>query len=66
MVVRVLRIMVLNSAGNVTRGECRDVSAEKTRRVKLFRARCTKFILLGNFRNARPAGLVRKFQLRRN
>jgi hypothetical protein len=36
MCVRALRITVLKSAGNFTRGECHDLSAEKIHRVKYF------------------------------
>ena len=36
MCVRALRITVLKSAGNFTRGECHELSAEKIRRVKCF------------------------------
>jgi hypothetical protein len=62
MSVRALRIMVLKSAGDFTRDEWRDVSAEKVRRVKLFRSRGTKFVARSNFPNAGAAGQVRKFQ----
>jgi hypothetical protein len=41
MCVRALRITVLKSAGNFTRDECHDLSAEKIQRVKCFMfARC--------------------------
>src|ERR1700682_4543510 len=36
MCVRALRITVLKSAGNFTRDECHDLSAEKIQRVKCF------------------------------
>ena len=49
MYVRALRITVLKSAGDFTRDECQDVSAEKVRRVKFFRARGAKFVAHGNF-----------------
>jgi hypothetical protein len=36
MCVRAVRIMVLKSAGNFTRDECHDLSAEKNQPVKCF------------------------------
>ena len=62
MSVRALCITVLKSAGDFTRDDWQDVSAEKIQRVKLFRARDAKFVARGNFTNAGPAGWVRKFQ----
>src|SRR5256885_11179669 len=57
MRVRVLRITVLKSAGNFTRDECHDLSAEKIQRVKCFIFTRSEFVASGNFRTpARPAG----------
>jgi hypothetical protein len=57
MVVRALRMMVLKSAGNFTRGECHDLSAEKARCVKLFVHKAQDLLRAGNFRTpARSSG----------
>ena len=60
--VRALRMTVLKSAGNFTRGECHDLSAEKARRVKLFVHAAQDLLRAGNFRNAGAVFPVRKFQ----
>jgi hypothetical protein len=63
MVVRALRIAVLKSAGNFTRDECRNLSAEKVRRVKLFCARGARFVARRQFSNTGAVVWVRKFQV---
>jgi hypothetical protein len=57
MVVHALRIVVLKSAGNFSRDECHDLSAEKVQRVKLFVHEARNFLRAGNFRTpARSSG----------
>ena len=56
MSVRALRITVLKSAGNFTRDECNDLSAEKIQRVKCFVFTRYGICSCRNFRTpARPA-----------
>jgi len=62
MCVRALRIAVLKSAGNFTRGECHDLSAEKIQRVNVLSSRSAEFVARQQFSNAGAAGCVRKFQ----
>jgi hypothetical protein len=62
MCVRALRMTVLKSAGNFTRGECHDLSAEKIQRVKCFISGGAEFVVCQQFSNAGAAGCVRKFQ----
>src|SRR6267154_1016865 len=62
MCVRALRITVLKSAGNFTRDECHDLSAEKIQRVKCFMFTSAEFVARWQFSNAGAAGWVRKFQ----
>jgi hypothetical protein len=62
MCVRALRMTVLKSAGNFTRGECHDLSAEKIQRVKCFISGGAEFVACQQFSNAGAAGCVRKFQ----
>jgi hypothetical protein len=62
MCVRALRITILKSAGNFTRDECHDLSAEKIQRVKCLCSRGAEFVACWQFSNAGPAGRVRKFQ----
>jgi hypothetical protein len=61
MCVPALRIRVLKSAGNFTRGECHDLSAEKIRRVKCFMFTRYEIVARKQFSNADAAGWVRKF-----
>jgi hypothetical protein len=57
MCVRALRMTGLKSAGNFTRGECRNLNAEKIQRVKCFVFTGADLLRLGNFRTpARSAG----------
>src|SRR5258707_8204022 len=65
MCVRALRITVLKSAGNFTRDECHDLSAEKIQRVKCFMfTRCGICCVLAIFERRRgPAGFE-NFRLR--
>ena len=44
MSVRALRITVLKSAGNFTRDECHDLSAENIQRVKCFMFTTVEFV----------------------
>jgi hypothetical protein len=60
--VRALRITVLKSAGNFTRDECHDLSAEKIQRVKCFMFTRCGIVARWQFSNAGAAGCVRKFQ----
>lgn len=54
MCVRALRITVLKSAGNFTRDECHDLSAEKIQRVKCFMfTRCGICCVLAIFERRR-------------
>jgi hypothetical protein len=54
MCVRALRITVLKSAGNFTRDECHDLSAEKIQRVKCFMfTRCGMCCVLAIFERRR-------------
>src|SRR6266436_488007 len=54
MRVRALRITVLKSAGNFTRDECHDLSAEKIQRVKCFMfTRCGICCVLAIFERRR-------------
>ena len=62
MSVRALRITVLKSAGNFTRDECNDLSAEKIQRVKCFVFTRYGICCVPQFSNAGAAGCVRKFQ----
>jgi hypothetical protein len=62
MYVRALRITVLKSAGNFTRGECYDLSAEKIQGVKCFMLTRYRIVARQQFSNAGAAGCVRKFQ----
>jgi hypothetical protein len=61
MSVRAMRMTVLESAGNFTRYECDDLSAEKIPRVKCFVFTRCGIRRAGNFRNAGAAGRVRNF-----
>ena len=63
MYVRALRITVLKSAGNFTRDECHDLSAEKILRVKCFMFTRCGIVACWQFSNAGAAGWVRKFQV---
>src|SRR5258707_14524117 len=63
MCVRALRITVLKSAGNFTRDECHDLSAEKIQRVKCLQAwhRITlASVCTGLSRTIRPRCLLRR------
>jgi hypothetical protein len=62
MYVRALRMTVLKSAANFTRGECHDLSAEKIHRVKCFMFTRYGIVARQQFSNAGAAGWVRKFQ----
>jgi hypothetical protein len=62
MCVRALRIAVLKSAGNFTRGECHDLSAEKIQRVNVLSSQSAEFVACQQFSNVGAAGCVRKFQ----
>jgi hypothetical protein len=62
MNVRALRMTVLKSAGNVTRGECHDLSAEKIPRVNVLTSQSAEFIACQQFSKAGTARCVRKFQ----
>jgi hypothetical protein len=62
MCVRALRITVLKSAGNFTRGECDDLSADKIHRVKCFMFTRYGIVARQQFSSAGAAGCVRKFQ----
>ena len=62
MCVRALRITVLKSAGNCTRGECHNLSAEKIHRVKCFMFSGYEIVTRSQFSNAGTASCVRKFQ----
>ena len=62
MYVRALRITVLKSAGNFTRGECHDLNAEKIQRVKYFVFIRYGIVAHPQFSNTGAAGCVRKFQ----
>jgi hypothetical protein len=54
MCVRALRITVLKSAGNFTRDECHDLSADKIQRVKCFMfTRCGICCVLAIFKRRR-------------
>src|SRR5262249_25445325 len=66
MCVRALRMTVLKSAGNFTRYECHDLSAEKIQRVNVLCSRGAQFVACQQFSNAAVAGWVRKFQPREN
>jgi hypothetical protein len=50
MCVRALRITVLKSAGNFTRDECHDLSAEKIQHVKCFMFTRRNLLRPSNFR----------------
>ena len=63
MVVRVLRIMVLKSAGDFTRDEWHDLSAEKARRVKLFVHEARNLLRVGNFRTPARSSRSENFRL---
>src|SRR5262245_5040688 len=57
--VRALRITVLKSAGDFTRDECHDLSAENLRRVKCFCWRARNSSRASNFRaSAGAAGFI--------
>ena len=60
--VRASRIAVLESAGNFTRGECHDLSAEKIQRVNALSSQSAEFFSLPQFSKAGTAGCDRKFQ----
>src|SRR5712672_280268 len=60
--LRALRMTVLKSAGNFTRGECHDLSAEKIQCVNVLSSRSVEFVACQQFSNAGAAGCVRKFQ----
>jgi len=62
MCVRALRITVLKSAGNFTRGECDDLGADKIHRVKCFMFTRYGIVARQQFSSAGAAGGVRKFQ----
>ena len=62
MCVRALRITVLKSAGNFTRDQCHDLSAEKIQCVNVLSSRSAEFAACQQFSNAGAAGWVRKFQ----
>jgi hypothetical protein len=62
MYVRALRMTVLKSAGNFTRGECHDLSAEKILRVNVLTSQSAEFVACQQFSKANTAGCVRKFQ----
>ncbi len=62
MCVRTLRMTVLKSAGNFTRDERHDLSAEKIQRVKCFMFTSCGIFACQQFSNAGAAGWVRKFQ----
>jgi hypothetical protein len=59
--VRALRITGLKSAGNFTRDECHDLSAEKIQRVKCFMFTRGGICCCQQFTNVGAAGWVRKF-----
>jgi hypothetical protein len=46
MCVRALRMTVLKSAGNFTRGECHDLNAEKIQRVNVLSSQSAEFVCL--------------------
>src|SRR5262249_29528593 len=54
---------VLKSAGNVTCGECRDVSAENVRRVKRFVFAREKFVQVSNFRTSAESAGFENFRI---
>jgi hypothetical protein len=59
--VRALRITGLKSAGNFTRDECHDLSAEKIQRVKCFMFTRGGICCCQQFTNVGAASWVRKF-----
>src|SRR5215468_7606986 len=63
MSVRALRMAVLKSAGNFTRDEYDNLSAEKIQRVKCFMFTRCGIVACPQFSNAGAAGWVRKFQV---
>jgi hypothetical protein len=63
MCVRALRITVLKSAGNITRGECHDLSAEKIQRVKCFMFTRCGIVALSNFRTSALPAAFENFRL---
>jgi hypothetical protein len=62
MCVRAVRITVLKSAGNFTRGECHHLNAEEIQPVKCFMFTGAEFVARQQFSNAGAAGRVQKFQ----
>jgi hypothetical protein len=65
MCVRALRMTGLKSAGNFTRGECRNLNAEKIQRVKCFVFTARGFVARRQFPNVGALGRVRIFQAQR-
>jgi hypothetical protein len=63
MYVRALRITVLKSAGNFTRGECHDLNAEKIQRVKYFVSSDTELLRTRNFRTPALPAVFENFKL---